>query len=161
MAGTISNQLKALLVVDDITEQGVTVWQYNGFTVQHFRYECCRRRNESGLPYGPTLPAYLDFTVRIASEDSGKVFYERMRTNETFPYSFLFNASFNTRRQLSECEDALVATGYIVDLEEEYESAPAADGSAEQMLVHARLLLSNLTYLGREDRTLELTITKD
>lgn len=160
MAGTISNQLKALLVTENIAEQGINVWQQNSFTVQHFSYECQRRRNDSGVPYGPTLPAYLDFTVRVSSDNNGKVFFERMRINETFPYSFLFNASFNDMRRLSECEDAMVATGYIVDLEELFESAPASDGSAEQMLIRARLLISNLAYLGRE-RTLDLTITND
>lgn len=160
MAGTILNQVKMLLVLEDITEQGLDVRQNNSFAVQHFNYTCCRRRNDSGIPYGPTLPAYLDFTVKVVSGNNGKVFFERMQTNETFPFSFLFNASFNDTRQLSDYEDAMVATGYIVDLEEEYESAPAADGSAEQMLIHVKLLISNLAYLGRE-RTLELTITKD
>ena len=160
MAGTISNQLKALLVTDNIAERGINVWQQNSFTVQHFSYECRRRRNDSGTPYGQTLPAFLDFTVKVASEDNGKVFFDRMLTNETFPYSFLFNASFNSMRRLSECEDAMVVSGYIVDLEETFESAPAADGSAEQMLIHARVLISNIAYLGRE-KVLELTITKD
>ena len=160
MAGTISNQLKALLVVENIAEQGINVWQNNSFTVQHFSYECRRRRNDSGKPYGQTLPAYLDFTVRVSSGESGKVFFDRMRTNETFPYSFLFNASFNSMRRLSECEDAMVVTGYIVEVEELFESAPASDGSAEQMLIHARLLISNLAYLGQE-HTLNLTITND
>lgn len=160
MPGLISNQLKAMLVVEDITEQGIQVRQGNCFTVQHFSYECRRRRNDAGTPYGPTLPAYLDFTVKVAYGDSGKVFFDRMQRTETFPYSFLFNASFNGMRRLSECEDAMVATGYIVDLEEFYESAPTSDGSAEQMLIRARLLISNLAYLGRE-RTLDLTITND
>ena len=160
MAGTISNQLKALLVTENIAEQGINVWQQNSFTVQHFSYECLRRRNESGTPYGPTLPAYLDFTVKVASDNNGKVFFERMQMNETFPYSFLFNASFNEMRRLSQCEDALVATGYIVEVEELFEGAPASDGSADQMLIRARLLISNLAYLGKE-RTLNLTITND
>ena len=160
MSATLSNQLKALLVTEDITEQGVNVWQNNSFTVQHFSYECQRKRNDAGLPFGATLPAYLDFTVRIASGESGKVFVERMKLNGTFPYSFLFNASFNGLRQLSEYQDAMVARGYVVDLEESYDKAPGADGSTEQMLLHARLLLSKLSYLGRE-RVLDLTITND
>ena len=160
MPRLLSNQLKALLVTEDITEQGINVLQDNGFTVQHFRYECRRNRNAAGHPYGPTLPAYLDFTVRVSSGEAGKVFFERLRANETFPYSFLFNANFNGMRRLSECQDAMVATGYIIDLEESYDKDPGDDGSAEQMLIHARLLLSNLAYLGREN-VLKLTITND
>lgn len=160
MAGTILNQVKMLLVLEAITEQGIDVRQNNSFTVQHFSYTCCRRRNDSGIPYGPTLPAYLDFTVKVVSGNNGKVFFERMQTNETFPYSFLFNASFTTAHQLSEYDDAMVASGYVVDVEEEFESAPGPDGTTEQMLIHVKLLISNLAYLG-QDRTLDLTITKD
>lgn len=160
MARFISNMLKAMLVVEDISDPGVQVRIDNGFVVQHFSYECHRQRNDAGTPYGPTVPSYLDFIVKVASEDSGKVFFDRMQRNETFPYSFLFNASFNNIRRLSDCEDAMVATGYIVDMEESFESAPAEDGSSEQMLIHARLLISNLTYLGKE-RTMKLIITND
>lgn len=160
MPGTILNQLKALLVLEDITEQGLDVRQNNSFTVQHFSYTCCRRRNDSGIPYGPTLPAYLDFTVKVVSGNNGKAFFERMQTNETFPYSFLFNANFTTMHHLAEYEDAMVASGYIVDVEEDLESVPVPDGTTEQMLIHVRLLISNLAYLGKE-RTLKLMITND
>lgn len=160
MPAVFSNELKALLVTEDITEAGVSVRAGNCFTVQHFSYECHRRRNGAGFPYGPTVPSFLVFTVKVASDDSGKVFYERMQENGTFSYSFLFNASFNEMRSLSEYQDALVATGYIVDLEELYESAPLGDGTSEQMLIRAKLLISNLAYVGR-DNTLYLTITKD
>jgi hypothetical protein len=160
MPAIFSNQLKALLVVEDITEQGVNVWQDNCFTVQHFSYDCHRRRNDAGEPYGPTVPAYLDFTVKVASDNNGKVFFERMQQDETFPYSFLFNASFNSMRRLSECQDAMVVTGYIVEVEESYGEVSTEEGVEEQMLIHARLLVSNIAYLGQES-ILELTITKD
>ena len=160
MSRLYSNELKALLVVDDITEQGVSVMQENCFTVQHFSYACSRRRNQAGVPYGPTVPSYLDFTVKVTSDNNGKVFMDRMRQNKTFPYSFLFNARFNDMRYLSEYEDAMVATGYIVDVEESYDNTPREKGSSDQILIRARLLLSNITYLGYE-RELELMITKD
>ena len=151
MPAVLSNQLKAMLVLDDISEDGVTVWQDNCFTVQQFTYQCERRRNQSGVPYGPTLPAFLDFTVRVASGESGKVFYSRMNSREPFPYSFLFNASFNDMRRLANCEDSMVVKGYIIDVEEVFD---------EHMLIHGKLLLCNLAYLGQE-RTLKLIITND
>lgn len=160
MPKLISNQLKAMLVVEDISEQGVNVMQGNCFTVQHFSYACSRRRNDAGTPYGPTLPAYLDFTVKVASGNSGKVFFERMHQDSTFPYSFLFNADFNDVRRLSACEDAMIATGYIIDVEECYDKDIRLDANSEQMLIRARLLLSNIAYLGNE-RTLSLIITND
>ena len=160
MNRNFSNQLKAMLVLDDITEEGVTIWQDNSFTVQHYSYECRRDRNRFGIPFGDTLPAYLDFTVRVNGVDGGKVFYQRMQPYESFPFSFVFNASFNQMRRLSSCEDAMVATGYLVSLEETYESRPGKHGEAEQMLLHARLLLCNMAYLGRE-RIFRLTVNND
>lgn len=160
MSRLLSNELKAVLVVEDIMEQGISVWQGNCFTVQHFSYSCSRRRNNAGAPYGTTLPSYLDFTVKVASDNNGKVFVDRMRLDETFPYSFLFNARFNEKSRLSEFEDAMVATGYVVDVEECYDTEQNAEQSAEQMLIRVRLLLSNIAYLG-EERTLRLMITKD
>lgn len=160
MPVVFSNQLNALLVTDDISEQGVNVWKDNCFTVQHFGYQCSRKRTETGHPYGPTVPSYLDFTVKVEDKADGKVFYERMKSYKPFPYSFLFNANFDTRRGgLSSCEDALVAFGYIVEVEEIY-SAPRAGGQGEQALLRGRLLLSRINYPGRE-RTLTLSITHD
>ena len=160
MSVVFSNQLKAMLVVEDITEQGVNVWQDNCFTVQHFSYDCHRLRNDKGTPYGSTLPSFLDFTVKVASNNNGKVFFERIQQDKTFPYSFLFNASFNNMRRLSECQDAMVVKGYIVGVEEAFGLASAEDGAQEQMLIRARLLISRIVYVGR-DNSLDLIITND
>ena len=160
MNSLFSNQLKALLVMDDITEDGISIWQDNCFTVQHFCYECQRDRNSFGIPYGATVPAYLDFTVRIATGNDGKVLYQRMYQNASFPFSFLFNASFNELRRFSSCEDAMIATGYVIGLDESYSTRIGEEGQAEQMLLHVRLLLCNIAYLGRE-RILKLTVTND
>lgn len=155
-----SNQLKALLVLEDITEQGVSVWQNNCFTVQHYHYLCRRERNDAGIPYGRTVPSFLEFTIRVAAADSAKTLMERMQSQESFPFSFVFNASFAENRRLSDWEDAMVVRGYLVDVEETYDKTQAEAGAQEQMLIKGRLLLSNLAYVGRE-RVMKLTITKD
>ena len=160
MPRVLSNQLKALLVLDDVTEDGVSVWQNNCFTVQHFSYQCNRQRNEAGSPYGPTLPSYLTFTVRIAENDSARLLFERIGMGKTFSYSFLFNASFSAQRRLSDCEDAMVAQGYLVELDESYDSDANNAGAQEQMLIRGRLLLSHIRYVGREN-ILKLNITND
>ena len=146
--------------MEDISEQDVNVSQNNGYTVQHFSYGFSRDSTSQGVPYGETSPSFLDFTVRIASGDSARVFFERMCIPDTFPYSFLFNASFNSVRRLSDCDDAMVATGYVVDVEETYENAAPGREDTRQMLVHVKLLVSNLAYLGRE-KVLKVTVTND
>lgn len=151
MPVVFSNQLKAILVLDNVSEGGVSVWQNTCFTVQQFAYSCERRRNDAGVPFGPTLGSFLSFTVRLAQGDSAKVMLERMSSRETFPFSFLFNASFGSNKRMTEYEDAMVAYGYLVQAEQSYE---------DQMIFRGKILLSKLSYLGQE-KTLDLIITKD
>lgn len=160
MPALFSNQLKALLVLDDITEDGVSVWQNNCFTVQHFSYACERERNQAGIPFGPTQTSYLNFTVKIATGESGKLFFERLGAIETYPFSFIFNASFGDNKRMTECEDAMVATGYLVEVEEAFDEPKRKNGSQEQMLIKGTLLISNLEYLGQE-KPLQLMVTND
>ena len=160
MPVVFSNELKAVLVLEDITEGGVSMLKNNCFTVQHFFYRVERARDAAGVPFGNNLPSYLDFTVRVASGDSGKAFFERMVSPGNHPYTFLFNATFNSAQKLSQWEDALVATGYMIEAEEVYDKESAGQGSQEQMLIRSRLLLSNLLYTG-EDNDLKLNITND
>ena len=54
----------------------------------------------------------------------------------------------------------MVATGYLTEVEERYAASSKEDGSDEQMLIQARLLVSKLSFLGRE-KILNLTITND
>ena len=152
MPTVFSNQLKAMLVTEDVLNQkDISVSQSNAYTVQHFSYECKRDRTSAGEPYGPTLQSFLDFTIRVSSEESAKLFFERLYINQPFPYSFLFNATFNGIKMLSQCQDALVARGYIVSAKEVYDS---------QMLLQVRILLSKISYLGTENN-LELQINQD
>lgn len=153
------NEVKALLITEDITAKGTTVKQSNCFTVQHFSYDSSRRRNYSGSPFGSSLPAYLDFSVRVASGSNGRVFVSRMTKNQTYSFSFLFNAEFE-KNVLSKYDDAIVASGYIVDVEESCESVPKDSGREVQMQISVRLLLSKITYAG-SNPALTLTITQD
>ena len=152
--------LKALILTKDITESKVVVKQADCLTLQHFSYQCGRKRTASGIPYGPTVPSYLNFTIRITDKEQEKGFLERAGLNEPFRYSFLFNATFDTSRhkKLSDYEDAMVVTGYIVEMEEFYDE-PQVGSTDEQSLLRCCLLLCNISYLGSNPVT--LTITED
>lgn len=153
----MSDSLKAILVAKNIT--GLDVYQAECFTVQHFSYTCRRRRNDAGLPYGSTLPAYLDFTVKVTSNDNGKELLGHMKQDEPFQYSFVFNASFDGD-MLDTYEDILLATGYIVDVDESYENFILTDGTVNQTLIHAKLMLCNLAYVG-DDHPAYIKVTND
>ncbi|MBO4341067.1 MAG: hypothetical protein J5835_06535 [Bacteroidales bacterium] len=155
----MSNSLKAILVEKNIQGQ-TTINESECLTVQHFSYTCRRRRNDAGLPYGSTLPSYLDFTIKVTSNNNGKGLLNHMSKNEPFQYSFIFNATF-TDNVLSKYEDLLLATGYIVDVEETYENFVLTDKTVNQTLIHARLLLCNITYVGNGDIASYLNVTND
>lgn len=156
----VSKQLKALILTKDISEQGIVVRQPDCLTLQHFNYQCSRRRTDDGIPYGPTVPSYIDFTVRVTDKAQGKAFFERVGLNKSFRYSFLFNASFASKKKLSDYEDAMVITGYLVEMEEFYDQPRNPEEYSEQLLLHCRLLLCSIDYQGSKD-SLTLTITED
>ena len=152
--------MSVIVVTDDITESGITIWKDNCYTLQHLSYKCSRDRNALGVPYGPNLPSILEFSVKMESSQAGKAFYQRMQTRESCPFSFLYSASFTARGSFSKCENSMVARGYIVNLEEFHETALVEKEVQELMILNVTIRLSSLIYSG-EKRNLTLTITND
>lgn len=161
MSTLFSNQTKALLVTEDIHEEGVGILKEDCFVVQHFSYCCERARDGEGRPYGPTVTSFLDFTVRVSSDERCGRFYDRIASAEAYPFSFLFNACFNETGRFSGCDDAMVARGYLCDIQEVFETLKTEDGSQEQVLLHCCILLNSISYLGDRDAVLKLMITLD
>lgn len=89
---SISNYTKASLFLEDITDPTVTVKREQGFTVQRFDYECSRKRNTFGLPYGPSLMTTLRLTIKSLPDGHLKSLYKRMAENDPAPFSIVFNA---------------------------------------------------------------------
>lgn len=167
-----TTELKALLLLQDVLTSGGKVSLKSALTVQHFTYKCQRHRAPGGNPYGPTLQSFLDFSVKVATKNTAKALLERINSPETFPYSFLFDTKFASDGKLSDYQGVLVANGYLVDLEESFESTNHKEGETpaenEQMLISARILLSNIVYGYYEGsgesakaKSLKLIITND
>ena len=170
----IVKEMKATLLLQDVTSMSGSVSTDDALTVLHFSYGCSRRRTQTGNPYGQTMPSYLDFTARILNGKTAKVFMERMQNTETFQYSFLFHSESSSSISLSDCQGIIVASGYIVDLEEYFDTVKVInkvkqdDGTEkdveveqEQMTLSVRILLSNLVFAGKDSKNLNLIITKD
>lgn len=158
MAEILSNHIKASLITEDISEIQ-SVPQSKCLTVQHFDYKCERSRNEEGEPYGTTMSATLRCTVR--STGSLQVFYERMQSTTPYAYTFLFNSTFDERKVLSGYEDAMIITGYIIDIEEVFDTTSPTPDDTTQMLLKLQILLSNITYVGKtQNNNRILSITK-
>ena len=162
----ISDYLKAILYPDNLLEYGkIGDNQWNAEkdkcpVIQHFSYKVERNRNDAGIPYGGTTPTELKFTIRLGQPDDSKLFYDRLMLNELFEYTFIFNATFDDNKRLKSFEDAMVTRGYVVDVKEDYDRAVTDGNLSDQILVEVTLLLSSITYVGKEEqnnRKLEIT----
>ena len=162
----ISDYLKAILYPDNLLEYGkIGDNQWNAEkdkcpVIQHFSYKVERNRNDAGIPYGGTTPTELKFTIRLGQPDDSKLYYDRLMSNELFEYTFIFNATFDDNKRLKRFEDAMVTRGYVVDVKEDYDRAVTDGNLSDQILVEVTLLLSSITYVGKEEqnnRKLEIT----
>ena len=150
----ISNNIKAILIPEDFSEI-TRVSQEKCLTLQHFDYKCQRSRNEEGIPYGSTVSVTLNCTIRTTCDL--QVYYDRLKSNSPYTYTFVFNAIFDTQKCLSDYEDAMIVSGYIIDIEENFDSATNENGEDEQMLINIKILLSNITYVGKNsNKTLSI-----
>lgn len=151
MATLYSNELKAVVVMENFLENPLNVMKENCMTVQHFNYECEHKRNEAGEIYGAVNPVMLEFTVRVNSPRQARAFYKELVSNEHSNYSFLFNVTYNENQRLNTYEDGMVVNGYIVHIEENYTTAAQQDGSNTQIELSVKLLSRSVTYLGADN----------
>lgn len=162
----LSDYLKAILYPENLLEYGRigenrwSVAKDQCPVIQHFAYKVQRNRNDAGIPYGGTTPTELKFTIRLGQPDDSKLYYQHLVSNELFEYSFIFNATFDDNKRLKSFEDAMVTRGYVVDVKEDFDVAVTDENLSDQIMVEVTLLLSSITYVGKEDqnnRKLEIT----
>lgn len=156
----ISNNQKASLYFDDIRETKVKREQ--GFTLQQFHYECARKRNDRGMPYGPTQTTILQFQIKSLPDGYLKEIYKRLDEHTESCFSIVFNATFRTdegENTLSDYDSGLVVTGYVISVDEAFgisrpEPAvfPSEEGEkkADLMMTSIRLLTQSITYIGSD-----------
>ena len=148
--------LKAVLFNNNLAEVGGSVIQSKCLTVQDYHYHCYRERNEKGEPYGGFLSEYLTFSIILSDPYASKYFYQCMDRNEYLPFSFIFNASFNDNERLKNYDDALIVYGCVTNVEEKFWDGDA--GGEEQLLLHVKMLLSSMIFVGKESvQFLEIT----
>lgn len=150
MAELLSNHLKAVVTTEDILTINSALPREQFYTVQRFEYKCERSCDEKGIPFGSTLSVILKASIKATSPDTGKVLFERLKQNSRFPFSFMFNASFDENARLKEYGGGMVVYGYVVDIDEVHNCVPSIDGIGKQMLISFDILVSSITYLGRE-----------
>jgi hypothetical protein len=143
---SISNHLKAVLFADEMQEGGQNVLKEKCCTVESFGYRCERSRNDAGVPYGPTNPTVLSFTVRLVQYGEGIIYHQRLMENDSSDYVFLFNASFNDQQRLKSYDNMFIVNGYVIDVEDDFSSG---DRETRQMLIRVKLFVKSITYKGK------------
>lgn len=160
----ISNYIKATLFFDDINE--VKVKKEQGFTLQQFNYECSRKRNNMGMPYGPTGTAIIRLQIKSLPDGYLKEIYKRLDENTDSSFSIVFNSTFqmdeNGDYMLSDYDSALVITGFIVSINESYgNSNPIfieGEINSNLMMTDVEFLAKSITYAGSSNRETILNI---
>lgn len=164
----ISNNLKAYLYFDDIRETKVRREQ--GFTLQQFHYECSRKRNDIGMPYGPTQTTILQLQIKSLPDRYLKELYKRLNEHTESCFSIVFNASFRTdegENTLSDYDSGLIVTGYAISVDEAFgashpETAIFPSGERKKntdlMMTSIRLLTKSITYIGSDSYQKKLYI---
>lgn len=150
MSELMSNHLKAIMVPDDITAGEVSLPREQCYVVQHFDYKCERARNENSDPFGSTLSVILSTSIKMTSVDAGKVFFERLKQNSHFPFSFMFNATFDSDKKLNDYGGGMVVYGYVVDVDESHNYIQSQSGKEQQLIIRFNVLVSSITYLGND-----------
>ena len=150
---TLSNELKAVMVQDNFLDNPKNVLKEKCLVLQNFSYECERIRNNSSDVYGASKPVILKFTIRVNSPSHAKELYQRLALNGHNDFSILFNVTYDNNSRLAGYEDGMVVNGYVVSVEERYNSLLDESGVDKQMILDAEVLVRSTIYLGREEQS--------
>lgn len=150
----ISNYIKATLFFDDFSE--VKVKKEQGFTLQQFNYECSRKRNNMGMPYGPTRTTILRFLIKSLPDGYLKEIYKRLDENADSSFSIVFNATFrmdeNGENTLNDYDSALIITGFVISVDESYGEDPqTSKATANLMMTDVGFLTKSITHVGSDN----------
>ena len=124
----------------------------NGMAVQQFAYRCARKQDRAGTVCGDPQNVVIDFAVCVMQAQPN-IYYEKLLNIGPDRFSFLFNAIFEDDK-LKSFDNAIMAEGYIVDVEE------AGSNDNDQAEIRVKLLANELTYLHKNNETLTLNISK-
>lgn len=155
----INKELNAVVAVGNFLENQKAVINSGCMMVQQFSYCCERKLNEAGDTYTSVKPVILKFSIRVNSNLHAKSFFKALNANESQSYSFIFNAVFNTSKQLEKYADGMLVDAYVVGVKEDCDSSPIAEDESKQVLLTVTLQVCAVTYVG-SDNNLRCTFIK-
>jgi len=126
----------------------------SAITVQSYDYTMAREIDSYGMASGACSGSYLSLQVRVGTKEDIDWFYERLTKPDPNFFSLVFSPEYDDSGILSSSVGSLVVEGYIVDVEEIYDRNLSDSNDALQMLLNARVLVSNLRYDGENSNNL-------
>ena len=129
----------------------------NLFLIQHFEYSCSRARNDIGTPYGYTQSAILTITIRDVT--CINEIYKQIKVQETYDYYIFSEATFNDGILVSNQCNTLKASGYIVDITENYIYSPNKNDKSVLASVTVQILVTSMSYRNRNGQGKTLVIS--
>lgn len=127
------------------------------FLIQHFEYNCNRARNEIGMPYGYTQSAILSITIRDVT--CINEIYKQIKAQETYDYYIFSEATFNDGNLVTNQCNTIKATGYIVDITENYIYSPHKKEKSVLASVTMQILVTSMSYRNRNGQGKTLVIS--
>lgn len=159
-----TNELIGVAFTENALEEGVVLTKPHGMTLLSYDYKVVYSRDNTGTPYGAPTCIEAKFVVDVANRLDCRTLYNRMYTNSPESISFLFNTKFDqVTENLVSFDSGFVARCYIVDLEEYYDvdaTKSTTATSAQQMRLCAKVLLTNVIYIGENDSRVNLHISE-
>ena len=124
------------------------------FNIISYSFQCSRSLNDLGLPYGPTLPSILEFTLKAGKAEKLKPFYEQLSSPKTSTYNFLFDPTFrvigydssSNQLKLKTISDGMTVRGNLIDLVDVYSTN--VNDEANQMMVTVKVLINEIVFFG-------------
>lgn len=142
----ISNNTKAVITMQDF-EASIVVSKKDCLIIQHYNYICSHPRDSHGKPYGSTNCALLDIVINIDNFHTVHNFYEMLQKQEAYTFSLFFNAVYDEQQYIKSYDQVLKVDGYVVDVEESFDSETPEASNREQMFFKVRLLLSKIKFI--------------
>lgn len=157
MADIISNHINVALYLGNVRDTGMNIPKSDVFIVQSYNYSCRKSRNQKGLPYGNTNITYLEFSLRNFTEKLETELLRGLQSAVAQEFTFIIDAKYDKSARLEECEDAFIARGFVVDIDEFFSTYYNSSSDDGQRFIRIKLLLSSIKYIG-DNNDLELKI---
>jgi len=144
--GIVSNNVKVSFIGFNFQDRQKT-FRRRCLTVQDFRYEFSRNINAYGKAYGASSGGIVSLTLRTGTQYNFRDCYESLKTNEAKTVSLVYNAVFDDFGELFDYDGAMIISGYVVSLEEDY-NRTNSDVEGEQMCLKMDILIARVSYIG-------------